>query len=105
MRTVVLLILQSGATAAVQPSNDPLTLQRLSVGDRCSEETADIIVCGRRDDRYRLPRLDSDRFEPRAAKAEIDLGGNLKGAAEVESATIGPGLTSNRMMLRLKLPF
>jgi hypothetical protein len=107
MRIVALLMLQGGTAGMAPPAGDVVHLQPVLPDRRCDQESTDIVVCGkRRDDRYRLPRLDSARFEPRAArKAEIGLGGNVKGAAEVESATVGPGLISNRVMLRLKMPF
>jgi hypothetical protein len=106
MQIVALLMLQSGTAGMAGPVGDVVRLKPV-LPRRCEENGGDIVVCGRRhDDQFRLPRLDSERFEPRAArKAEIGLGGNVKGAAEVESATLGSGLTSNRVMLRLKMPF
>ena len=106
MQIMALLILQSGAAAIAPP---PAVIRLDPVLPRgCAEEAGDaIVVCGKRDDqRYRLPRLDSARFEPNGEvrNAEIDLGG-VKGAAEVESATLLGGQVSNRLMVRLKLPF
>lgn len=75
---------------------------------RCPDSTSDdeVVVCGRREDqrRYRLQALDTDRFEPNR-RAEATLAGDLKGAAVIESRVIAPGMTSNRIMVRLKLPF
>ncbi|MEG3087586.1 hypothetical protein [Sphingomonas sp. PB4P5] len=105
MQILAMLMLQGGAVAP-----PPAAVRLDPVLPRgCAEEVGDaIVVCGKRDDqRYRLPRLDSARFEPNrdGQKAEIALGGGLKGAAEVESATLLGGQVSNRLMMRLKLPF
>jgi hypothetical protein len=51
-----------------------------------------------------LQRLDTARFEPER-RAETKLVGELKGAAEVERMELAPGVISNRIMSRLKLPF
>lgn len=66
----------------------------------------EIVVCGRRDadSRYRLTATDTSRYEPNR-RAETTLAGNLKGAAEVEQRELAPGITSKRIMFRLKLPF
>lgn len=77
----------------------------------CSPEAlpndgGEILVCGRRDaaSRYRLKPLDTSRYES-GRRAETALAGNLKGAAEVERKELAPGMTSSRIMFRLKLPF
>lgn len=97
---------------AVMPSAVPAVPLTLSLPASravrpCSfSDDRDIVICGRRDtaSRYRLPPPDTTRFEPRR-RAETMLTGDLKGAAEVESREIAPGMTSNRIMVRLKLPF
>ena len=102
----MMMILQA-ATSADHAPPVTLTLPASAVVATCSPaDGGDILVCGRRDaaGRYRLPPLDSARFAPRG-HAETTLTGDLKGAAEVESREIAPGMTSNRIMLRLKLPF
>ena len=106
MRLVSLFLLQSGVAAAVPDLPGSFDLRTYPAPAPCSTpKTDEIVVCGKPlRDRYRLPPIDSTRFESNA-KAEMGIKGDLTGAAEVESAQIGPGLKSNRMMLRLKLPF
>lgn len=74
--------------------------------DRIPAADDEILVCGRRDtiSRYRLAPLDTSRFESER-RAETMIAGDLKGAAEVARKELAPGITSNRVMLRLKLPF
>ncbi len=106
MRLVTLFLMQSGVTATAPDIPPSFDLRAYPAPAPCSAvDTDDIVVCGRPlRDRYRLPQLDTARFESNG-KAEISIKGNLTGAAEVESAEIAPGIKSNRMMLRLKLPF
>ncbi len=105
---IAALMLQAVSPPAGQAAPVVLDLHQSDVTETCApNDTDDILVCGERDtgDRYRLKPLDAARFEPHHLKAETNLTGNLKGAAEAESAGIGPGVTSNRIMFRLKLPF
>ena len=97
-------LLQSAAATADGVPLKPFDLGDIRLVAPCAAAAPDdIVVCGtRRNDRYRLPPLDTARYEPNR-KAEIGVKENLIGAAEVESATIAPGMRSNRMMLRLKL--
>ena len=67
------------------------------------DDDPDIVV--RADvDRYRL----KERFDPRFeedGKAEFGLDGDVRGAIETEAVEISPGVVSNRLMFRIKLPF
>ena len=104
---LLMMFLQNMTPTANLPAPPVLPLGVIGADKPCaSTNSNDIIVCGRRDinQRYRLPQLDTDRFEPNR-RAETSLIGNVRGAAEVESKEIGPGITSNRVMFRLKLPF
>ena len=75
----------------------------------CSEQTADeIVVCGEKTDqeRHRLRRTDKDNlYEEEPTKAEFSISENTKIAAENEAAQIGPGVQSNRLMVRIKFKF
>ena len=67
-------------------------------------DTSDVIVCGRTDDRFRLPRLALEAERPALPKAEVRLGSAAL-AAEAEQATLANGAQSQRLMMRLKMPF
>lgn len=100
-------VLQAVTPSAGRPAPIEFNLMLTGNGKACaSDDSDDIVVCGRRDAgrRYRLQPLDAARFEPER-RAETTLTGDLKGAVEVESKEIAPGITSNRIMFRLKLPF
>ena len=80
---------------------DPLGRARCSGG-----ESAEILVCGRRGGANAYPLAEMTRlFARQRIVAETGLIGNLNGRAYVESAVIGPGLISNRMMVGIRLPF
>lgn len=109
MLAMMMLQATVSANEPVNPINFDLkstVISKSCTFDPSRIDDDEILICGRRDanDRYRLKPLDTARFEPNK-KAETTLIGDLKGAAEVESKEIAPGLTSNRIMLRLKLPF
>ena len=63
-------------------------------------------VCGRaNDDAFRLKPLPDRYIAARGLPgAEVRLFGKAKAAAEVEDASLG-GVQSNRVMMRLTLPF
>lgn len=100
----IVLVLQAGGAASASPTAAPI---RVTPTCPAPTEGGDVVVCGRVDrDRFRLAPL-PDRYQRSAAalpKAEVPLLGRLKGAAETEQADVG-GFPSNRVMLRLKLPF
>ena len=66
-------------------------------------DTSDVVVCGRTDDRYRLPRLPMAVERQTLPKAETRIGA-VGLAAEAEQATLAGGQQSQRLMMRLKLP-
>ena len=107
---LAMMMLQATVSAAGQTPPIDFDLRSSGVLKTCSYDYApadndDIQVCGRRDpdSRYRLKPLDTSRFES-DRRAETTLIGDLKGSAEVEKAEIAPGMISNRIMFRLKLP-
>ena len=108
---LTIVVLQEPVTTFEQAHSVDFDLQSIKILKPCSPEPSpiddtEILVCGRRDAnaRYRLKPLDTSRYEPNR-RAETTLVGNLKGAAETEQKELAPGVTSNRMMFRLKLPF
>lgn len=100
----MLAALLLGLQVAGPPAHMP---ERLRVERSCPAEAGEpgeVVVCGRPDqERFRLKPL-GDRAEPAIPRAEFNLLENVKAAAEVEQVDVG-GLPSNRIMLRLKLPF
>lgn len=108
---LAMMMLQATVTTAGQVHPIEFDLRSSIDLKSCSSESpatddSEILVCGRRDtdSRYRLKPLDTSRYEPNR-RAETTLVGDLKGAAEVEQKELAPGMTSNRIMFRLKLPF
>ena len=67
-------------------------------------DTTEVVVCGRATDRFRLRRLPAEAERLGLPKAELRLG-RAALAAEAEQATLAGGVQSQRLMLRLKLPF
>ena len=116
---IVLLLLYAAPPVSAQTDtygsvNDKPSTVKFDIlvkqpGPECSEQTADeIVVCGEKTDqeRYRLRRTDKDNvYEEEPTKAEFSISGNTKIAAENESAQIGPGVQSNRLMARIKFKF
>lgn len=99
MSMAVLLIVQAiaaiaapGALRSAQPA-------------ACTGSADEIVVCGRRteDEQFRLRPL-PPRFEPAPLRATTGLGSGTLGI-EGEQQSFGNGATSQRLMLKLKLPF
>lgn len=73
-----------------------------------ASEGDEIIVCAEpeNNDRHRLRPLSNEKqYKKERPKAEITLDENIVLAGENEAAYIGPGIPSNRVMIRVKLAF
>lgn len=93
------LLLSLQASAA-----PPVIYDTRAVTQVCEHEaaSADIVVCGRRDqDRYRIPRLAPDALTFGAANTSI---GGIKAGIETERGNVG-GIPTNRVMIKLRIPF
>lgn len=102
MLTVLLLSLQS---AAGPPAPGPEKLRAARPCRPEGGEAGDVVVCGRRnDEEFRLKPLPEHHRDDTVPRAEIGLPGGVRLATETEAAGVG-GFQSNRVMLRLKLPF
>jgi hypothetical protein len=98
MLALVLLQAVAGPVlpAAPRPASD-----RPCPADTSTDE---VVVCGRRDnEQFRLRPLAEGPEAWRVPRAQLKVG-DAALAAETEAASVG-GFQSNRLMLRLKLPF
>lgn len=111
MSTVLMLALQVAAPAPAAIDFD-LARHRPQAAATNSDracppgEAGEIVVCGRRDRNgdYPLDRWARTFAAPRRV-AEIGIGGAATMRAYGESVGIGPGVTSNRAMIGIRLPF
>lgn len=103
MSMLALMLMQA---AAVPGDFD---LRRLPASEAgCRPAAGDeIVVCARPDEtaRHRLPPIAGRPPEPLLPKAEVGLFGDVRGAIENEAVTMPDGVQSNRLMLRMKVPF
>jgi hypothetical protein len=66
----------------------------------------EVVVCGRRRQSGTYPFAEWARtFATRPLVAEIGVGGNMRGDIHVESLAMDRGAVSNRVMVRLTVPF
>jgi len=66
----------------------------------------EVVVCGRRRQNGAFPLAQWARvFASRPLLAEIGIAGNVRGDMHVESVAMDRGAVSNRVMLRVTLPF
>lgn len=101
MTLAILLVLAAEASA---PSD--FDLARLRTSTRACRQAGDdqIVVCATKakpDERVQVLGSTDEAILPRA---EIGLFGDVKAAVENEAADVG-GFRSNRVMVRLKVPF
>ena len=104
--TMAALLLMQAATALGAPVD--FDLRRLPRPDGCAPGTGDeIVVCAVPDPtpRHRLPPLAPRPVEPPLPKAELGIVGDIRGAVENEAVELPGGVVSNRIMLRMKVPF
>lgn len=101
----IVLALQTGAAGTGTAPRESFDLRRLP--PREGREAGEIVVRGQRgaDMRFRLEPLPAARFEEPPLRAEVPVIGDAMVSAEGESVGVGPGVVSNRAMVRLKIPF
>ena len=119
MTMSLLLALQAAAAApplpAIQPVDfDLARVRRFEVGDAATQvplncrtaEDSEIVVCGRRPSGGAYPIEEMARlFAVEPLVAEARLFGDVTGGVGIESSTLDRGAVSNRIMVRLRLPF
>lgn len=98
MSLALLLIVQASAATAAPDL-------RSGQSKACTGSADEIVVCGRRteDEQFRLRPL-PPKFEPAPLRATMGLGSGTLGI-EGEQQSFANGATSQRLMLKLKLPF
>jgi hypothetical protein len=103
MSMMTALLLQ----AAVAAPDIDFDLRSATARFDCAPGRVDeIVVCGRPDhDRHRLRPLPDAAYAEAPARAEAKLFGDVTGSAVVEAEQFPDGVVSNRIMLKLKVPF
>ncbi len=96
---IVLVICQLAASTGVS-SLEGVTFDLSTV--KPSDPDA-IIVTGRQAD-HRL-KAEMSPVEPPPVRAETRLFGNVRASAEVEQSVLANGAMSDRLMVKLKIPF
>lgn len=103
----IALLLQAVADPSPPALPERIDLMQALDDARCARaaDEDEIVVCARRSlkEAYRLERL-PDTYEEQPMRAETTIAGSVKAGVEAEGATVG-GFTSNRVMVRFKLPF
>lgn len=107
MAWAVGLFLQAAAAAVAAPDVPAAIDFDLRTTTPCPSAGDAIVVCATRrdDERFRLRPLDAGRFEAKPPRAETGIVGDLRGGVGTEHVEFGNGAVSNRVMLKLKLPF
>ena len=108
MPLALLLSLQAGAPptpVALAPVD--VDIAALARTRRCAPGTgAEIVVCGRREPGGGYPMEEmARRYERGPLAAEIGIGGGATAAATLEQAPLDRGAVSNRVMIRVRIPF
>jgi hypothetical protein len=84
---------------------EPVTEPRITPGRCPTGSDAEIVVCGRRDDRHRAREVPPPPgIRPPGSPLEIDLGGGATGRPEA-SAGYQNGWPDRRIVFTVKVPF
>ncbi len=105
MSWAIILTMQA-ATPLLGLDRSTFDLRTATPISRCAGGGDEIVVCGRQDsETYRLrdPRLEA--FEPKPLRAEIGIVGDVSARVHGEQVEFPGGVTSQRAMVTLKVPF
>jgi hypothetical protein len=115
MSLALLILVQAAAAPAAGPLPIDFDLARYRPAEAASGVRAcaggaggpeEIVVCGRRRQGGDYPMAQWERvFAVRPLTAETGVSGDVRAALNVESVELDRGAVSNRVMVRLKLPF
>jgi hypothetical protein len=120
MSLAFMLFVQAAAAPAAPPPPPSAGLLRIDfdlgryrpVGDASAScpgagaDPGEVVVCGRRRQGGAYPFAQWARtFATGPLVAEIGVGGNMRGDVHVESVAMDRGAVSNRIMVRLTVPF
>jgi hypothetical protein len=99
----LLLALQAAIVRQVPPDFD---LAKYRPSASCeSAGPYDVTVCSRRNgERNRVLPIEGD-FETGPLRAEMGVGRNMKGSVDVDQVQFPNGTKSNRLMVRLRVPY
>lgn len=102
--TIVLIVQASAVLGALEGSD--FDLRAVNPPKTCTSKGEEIVVCGRKDndETFRLRTLPPSRFDPKPLRATVGLGTGTLGI-EGDQKTFPNGEISNRVMLKLKVPF
>ena len=101
---LIAALLATLQAAAGPPAHVP---ERLRTARQCPSDAAengDVVVCARSGQEHRLKPLADNPAGSAVPRARATLVGNVEAAADVEQGSVGVFL-SNRIMLRLTMPF
>jgi hypothetical protein len=103
MSLVTALLMQ----ATLAPPDIDFDLRHVPAPAACTPGRGDeIVVCGRLDSgEHRLSPLPDTTYAEAPPKAETKLFGDVVGSAVMEAEEVANGVVSNRIMLRMKIPF
>lgn len=103
MSLVTALLMQ----AAMAPPDIDFDLRDVPAASSCAEARGDeIVVCGRLDsNQHRLTPLPDVVYTEAPPRAETKLFGDVVGSAVMEAEEVANGVVSNRIMVRMKMPF
>ena len=104
MRLAVMMAVQAVAGPPLPVDLRPVRPTPVATPCGESDESGDIVVCGRARAADRLPRLDESKYANKPVRATTRIG-KVGVAAVAEQGTLPNGQSSPRAMLRLKLPF
>ena len=99
----------SRALSADQPASIKLDILVKQPSEECPTPIGDeIVVCATEQDNevHRLrPIANAAKYDKDESRAEFNISENVQMAAEVDGAQLGGGVTSKRIMARVKVKF
>ena len=105
MSWAIILTMQAAAPL-LDPGIAAFDLRAAAPPLPCAGGTDEIVVCGHRDSqKYRLRDPRFETFEPKPLRAEIGIVGDVSASVHGDQVEFPGGVTSNRAMVTLKVPF